>query len=237
MMKAHSSHGLAPVDFMADLTKTNPGFAPGFERFLLLPGMEFGARQQWWGAGGLRPFLHEGVDLCLFRTRDDRFCRVDDTIQVPLSHPGEVAGVITDFLGKTVIVRHEPGPVRNEEAFFSFYGHVKPADDLAAGDVIKAGDVFATIAKVETDKSPIPPHLHVSAAWCRLLPPADILTWSVLNRINRSAFIDPLDLLGISYEMIITETVWPVHGMPGCGDDARAFFKSFPETGGRKNIA
>lgn len=211
------SGGLAPVNFAAALTRANPGFVSGFERFLFLPGMEFGAGQQWWGAGDRRLFSHEGVDLCLFRTRDDRLCRVDDTVQVPFCYPGKVAGVIADFLGKTVIVRHEVSPARDENAFFMLYGHVTPVEDLAPGDVIKTGEIFARIADVVTKKSLLSPHLHVSAAWCRRLPPVRTLTWPLLNRIDRSAFMDPLDLLDICWEMISPETAGPVHRIPAAG--------------------
>lgn len=91
------------IDFIKNMEAANAGFAPEFNRFVFLPGMEFGAMKQWWGNGGSRPFPHEGADLCLFRTMSNLLYRIDDNIRVPVIYPGKISGIIPDFLGETVI--------------------------------------------------------------------------------------------------------------------------------------
>jgi hypothetical protein len=209
--------GFIPSGFIDRMMAENRLLAAGFDCFVFLPGMGFGSMEKWWPPAGRRTFSHEGIDLFLFRTRGNVLFRLDETIRVPLIHPGEIVGLIPDFLGHTVIARHrKPGSGREDE-FYTLYGHVAPDASLAVGDKLNGGEIFARIADVDGRSTRLPAHLHISAAWCRRLPPVDTLTWPLLNRTDRAAFIDPMDLLGIAFETINPAQAGPLHRIPKCG--------------------
>lgn len=216
-MNADFSDVFVPSGFVNRLVAANRLSAAGFDRFVFLPGMGFGAMEKWWPPAGRRTFSHEGVDLCLFQTRSNLLFRLDETIRVPLIHPGKIVGLIPDFIGKTVIASHRVSGNGHEDEFYTFYGHVTPDTHLAVGDTLNSGDIFARITDADIRRTRLPAHLHVSAAWCRRLPSAETLTWPLLNRMNRAAFIDPLYLLAIPYETITPAAVGPFHRIPKCG--------------------
>jgi hypothetical protein len=208
--------GFRSGGFAEKLAAENHLSTLGFDRFVFLPGMGFDVVKQWWSPTGQRPFSHEGVDLCLFQTHGKGLLRLDETIRVPLMHPGRIVAIIPDFLDRTVIVRHGRHGMA-EEDFYTFYGHVTPNAQMAVGDALDEGEVFARIADVDLGRTRLPAHLHVSAAWCRRLPPVENLTWPLLNRTARSAFFDPLSMLAVPYEVITPSAAGPLHKIPKCG--------------------
>ncbi len=216
-MNADIKDGFIPSDFVNRLVATNRLSASGFDRFVFLPGMGFCTMEKWWPPAGRRTFSHEGIDLCLFQTRSNLLFRLDETIRVPLIHPGKIVGLIPDFLGKTVIASHRMSGSGQKDEFYTFYGHVTPDSHLAVGDTLNSGGIFARIADVDIRRTRLPAHLHVSAAWRRLLPSVETLTWPLLNRMDRSAFIDPMDLLAVPYETISPAAAGPFYRIPKCG--------------------
>lgn len=192
---------MGTTPFVDDLAAYNRLERFGFVRFVFFPGMLFDTRQSWWGQGRFRPETHEGVDLCLFESAGGAIRRLDDTIGVPAAFAGRVVRIMDDFMGKTVVVAHAPEN-RSGARRLTLYAHIRPDDQLAVGDDLTVGAVFARIAPVRSTKTPLPPHLHLSFARQAALPPIDELEWPVLNRVDRRAFYDPLPVLGCDYRLM-----------------------------------
>ena len=112
-------------EFVSHLIRINKLDVFDFERFIFFQGMLFGSEKKWWGKKGVRRSLHEGLDLCFFEnTGNDKF-RLDETTDIPMIYDGRVAHITDDFLGKTVISRHQSGDPNHSE-ILSLYGHLNP---------------------------------------------------------------------------------------------------------------
>ncbi|MFC1523619.1 hypothetical protein ACFL6N_02390 [Thermodesulfobacteriota bacterium] len=58
----------AMARFSDNLIHCNQLESQGFASWLFHPGMLTGADQQWWDECNRRQVLHEGLDLCWYRT-------------------------------------------------------------------------------------------------------------------------------------------------------------------------
>ena len=67
-----------------------------------------------------------------------------------------------------------------------------PDKNLKTGDHLRAGEIFARIAGFANKKKRLVPHIHISLADPRRLPPANRLEWEFLNTVDRAVFFDPL---------------------------------------------
>ena len=74
--------------------------AAGFDEWIFLPGMMFRAQDKWWGDRGKREKAHEGIDLCLYKDRQDRIQRLKKNAKIPVMYSGKIVGILDDFLGK-----------------------------------------------------------------------------------------------------------------------------------------
>ena len=206
---------LPKSEFISHLVRINKLNACDFARFIFFQGMMFGSEKKWWGTKGLRGSLHEGLDLCFFENACHEYFRLDETVKVPMLYDGRVEHITDDFLGKTVITSHffdDP----DQPSLLSLYGHLNPDKNLKIGDEIKEGQVFARIsgfkkqiagfkkriAGLENSKKSLLPHLHISLARPEMLPPATHLEWEFLNSVDRSVFIDPLNVISPQYTII-----------------------------------
>jgi hypothetical protein len=187
--------------FVSRLIEVNFLTAFGFDRFLFFPGMLFNANEKWWGKGGLRAASHEGLDMCFFAGTIGEKFRLDETIQVPMVYDGIIVHIMDDFLGKTVVTRHDFGSTFSGPVL-SLYGHTQPDPHLQIGDRIKQGEVFALISDAGKRSKLLPPHLHITLAKAWMLPPAGQLTWEMLNGVDRSVFMDPLVILDVDYSVM-----------------------------------
>jgi len=192
---------LPKSEFVSHLIRINQLAAYDFDRFVFFQGMLFGSEKRWWGAAGLRGTSHEGLDLCFFESIGHEYFRLDESVKLPMLYDGRVEHITEDFLGKTVITRHNfEDP--NQPALLSLYGHLIPDKNLTIGDEIKQGQGFAKIAGFEKQKKILLPHMHISLARPDLLPPANRLEWEFLNTVDRSVFIDPLYAISPQYTVI-----------------------------------
>lgn len=187
------------MTFIDRLIALNRLDRPGFKRWLFYPGMLFGSRRTWWGAGRSRPFTHEGLDVCFFEATDGRRYRLDPAVRVPAGEDGTVVAVIDDFIGKTIVCTHAnnwgaAAPV------YILYAHVAPSAGLTPGAALRKGEPLAHIASADPGKTPLPPHLHLSVirrdALPHPFPPS--FGWPYINRLDRGAFFDPLSLAGLT---------------------------------------
>ena len=78
----------------------------GFKGWVFCPGMLFNSTDKWWGDQGKRDKPHEGLDLCLYKDREDKILRLGEKAKVPVIYDGIVVRIVDDFLGKSVIIEH-----------------------------------------------------------------------------------------------------------------------------------
>ena len=171
----------------------------GYGSLLFFPGMLFESRQKWWGRGGMRDQSHEGVDICFFADACGKRFRLDETIRIPAAFDGQVVRIIPDFLGSTVILAHQ---TEETGAFlFILYAHIRPDAGLCKGRHLSAGQTFAAIAPPLANKV-MPPHLHLSMMDARSTPQLESLDWPLLNGLDRSRFMDPLEMIDGNWQMM-----------------------------------
>jgi len=167
-----------------------------FKEWVFCPGMLFQANTQWWGDRGDRTTPHEGLDLCYYRDRDDRIQSLDHSTQIPAMCGGTVVGIIRDFLGLSLVLRHEiSGDERR--VFWTMYGHTDPKSEIQIGRVVREGETIARLAHTR-DSARVRAHLHLSIG----LVPADFsfegLDWSTIGDPELVTLVDPLPAIGRS---------------------------------------
>ncbi len=172
------------------LARTNGLKGAGFTAWCFLPGMGFGATEQWWGRGGIRPASHEGVDFRLYLDANGKERELPARALVPAAAAGRVVRIQPDFLGHTIWLRHaptDPDGWRHHTA----YGHVVPVPELVVGSTVAAGEIIARVAGPPPRPAAVPPHLHFTVA--RLAPAlsADHLSWANAHQSAIMQLIDP----------------------------------------------
>jgi murein DD-endopeptidase MepM/ murein hydrolase activator NlpD len=185
---------LKPTRFCEILVRENALDKRGFKRWVFRAGMLFEARDKWWGDGGKRGSPHEGVDFCFYRDRRDRLRRLSQAARVPVMYDGVVAGIISDFLGKSVIVRHPCQRVYGGE-LVSIYAHTKPNDDVDVGTAVAEGQLIATLAHTEGAKAGTGPHLHLSLGWTVNGYAWQSFDWKTIGTSDTLRLLDPLQVM------------------------------------------
>ncbi|MCA1766478.1 MAG: hypothetical protein LC633_09595 [Desulfobulbaceae bacterium] len=180
--------------FTANLLALNRTAVSGFGKWLFKPGMAYGERRKWWDNRTLRPKGHEGVDLASYLDREGRECRLGSGIIVPPLHPGRLAGTIADFMGRTVIVKHE---ITNRRGLvlFGFYAHLLPAGDLETGKLLPA---TGGLGKIAPGNESCPAHLHISTAWLASGYPIEQFDWSRFEESKAFVPCNPVDFLPLA---------------------------------------
>lgn len=166
----------------------------GFKGWVFYPGMLFNATDKWWGDEGKRDNPHEGLDLCLYKDRENTILRLGEKAKVPAIYDGIVVRVIDDFLGKSVIMEHLFSGF-DSNRFCTIYGHTIPEDNLHVGKIVKEGDVIATLADSSRSKTNIFPHLHISLGWISKVTSYDRLEWKNIGAPNMLTLLDPLQII------------------------------------------
>ncbi len=180
--------------FFADLLAGNQPQMAGFRNWLFKPGMEFGARETWWGARKPRPAPHEGIDLYCFADAAGRIRQLDAATRIPATFAGTIARISRDFLGQSIFLRHEIFAADGRQ-LITAYGHTRPLAELALGQTVAAGEIIGAIA-AGPDKNPkIPGHLHITLAWVSASLPSAGLSWKNLGAGRNITLIDPLTIL------------------------------------------
>lgn len=172
----------------------------GFEEWVFHPAMLFRARNKWWGNQGRRSSPHEGLDLCLFRTKDGEVRRLGEDTKIPVMFDGVIVKVGDDFLGKSIYVRHSIGNGEGSQ-LHTVYGHTRPCEGMHPGQVLTEGDVLGPIATGKA-RSRIPSHLHISVAWIPESLDSEGLDWEVIGNPGLVALMDPLRVIGCQYSIL-----------------------------------
>jgi hypothetical protein len=181
--------------FTGDFIRENGLNEEAFRDWVLYGGMLFRSSDKWWGDMGRRSTPHEGLDLCLYRNHEERIYNITKGMNIPVLYEGIVAGIINDFIGESIIVRHYTPDSSNKE-FCTIYGHTAPKDYICTGRIVRAGEIIATVAGSSGPKPVISPHLHISIGY----PPSgeisyNTLNWDDIGDTNKITLIDPLQVI------------------------------------------
>jgi murein DD-endopeptidase MepM/ murein hydrolase activator NlpD len=74
---------------------------------------------------------------------------------------GEVAAIVDDFIGNTVVIRHGAMVRSNGDVFYTFLSHIMPL--AAKHEVVAKGQLIGRIGKSTRTTAPL--HLHLTGAW------------------------------------------------------------------------
>ena len=166
----------------------------GFIGWAFCTGMLFHSTDKWWGDWKNRDNPHEGLDLCLYKDRQDAILRLKDKAKVPAIYDGTVVGIIDDFLGKSIFMEHIFSD-SDHNRLCTIYGHTIPKDHLHVGDIVKEGDIIATLADSSRFKINIFPHLHISLGWTSKTISYNRLDWKNIGDPNTLTLLDPLQII------------------------------------------
>lgn len=173
----------------------------GFEEWVFHPGMLFDSHVKWWDDQGYRDRSHEGLDLCLYRTKDGEVRHLGDGAKIPVMYGGEVIKVGDDFLGSSVYICHSIYSNHGEQ-LLTVYGHIKPDDGVYPGKVLREGDLLGTIAEIRTRRVGISPHVHISLAWIFKNLSYEKLDWVYISDTRVAVLLNPLEVIGCRYSIL-----------------------------------
>ncbi|MBI5056500.1 MAG: M23 family metallopeptidase [Nitrospirae bacterium] len=167
-----------------------------FKEWVFYKGMLFDDLNKWWGDQGRRDTPHEGVDFCFYKDGQGGVHRLNEDMKIPVMYDGVFAGIINDFLGKSVIIEHKL-PDNDQIRWCTIYGHTNPVDGLHAGMVVREGDVIATVSGKA--RAGIIPHLHISTGWSSEVVQYAQLDWEIISARKILRLLDPLQLIDSVY--------------------------------------
>ncbi len=193
--------------------------------WLFYPGMLFGSCDKWWADWGTRYTPHEGLDITFYRKKIDDAIRSDNSscgcdilsfdssVVIPAMFDGTVLNICKDFLGQSVVIRHQAlnqvlsnnrnsccnsysycdsniGSIGNltikddkDSEIVFVYSHILAESGLNVGQMVKKGQIIGNVADTSMRKSGIPSHLHISIA--------EVLTKIAFADLNWELFADP----------------------------------------------
>jgi len=172
----------------------------GFKEWIFHPAMLFGSHCKWWGDLGKRERLHEGLDLCLYRTKAGDIHYLDERTKIPVIFKGQVVKVGEDFLGESVFVSHGAYD-SNGSQLHTIYGHIKACDHIRPGERLSEGDIIGSIADARKSDGEVPHHLHVSVAWIPSTVHSQELRWQMVGDLTKVVLLDPLRVIECPYSI------------------------------------
>jgi hypothetical protein len=173
----------------------------GFREWIFHPAMLFGSLDKWWRDLGKRQAPHEGLDLCLYRTREGNINHLAGETRIPVIFEGQVVKVTDDFLGESVFVGHDAYD-SNGRRLYTIYGHIKPGRHISPRESLGEGDTIGVIAKTGNRRAAIPRHLHISVAWIPDIMPVSELGWQTINDPTKVVLLDPLNVIECPYSIV-----------------------------------
>jgi hypothetical protein len=175
----------------------------GFKEWIFHPAMLFGSLYKWWDDLGKRQGPHEGLDLCLYRTKEGNINYLPGGTKIPVIFEGQVVKVSADFLGESIFVSHG-AYASNGNRLYTIYGHIKPGNHICPGMRLSEGDFIGVITDTRNSGVVIPNHLHVSVAWIPDTMHVPDLGWQTINDPTKVVLLDPLSVIECPY-LIMSE--------------------------------
>jgi len=187
--------------FTAMLIEENALDRSGFESWIFCHGMLFNSPDKWWGDHGLRDCPHEGIDLCLYRDRSQKICRIDEKTRIPVMHAGVIKAMFKDYLGRAIVIEHEKFD-SDAARFISCYAHTKPQANIEAGMSVKEGDIIATLADTSRSRANIIPHLHFSLGCPSKSFSYKSFVWNIIRDPEQIILLDPLPVIDWPFQAL-----------------------------------
>ena len=160
--KKRAEQAVVPAEIVSDFEEWLERLTreSGFDAWRFRPGMCFGDQTEWWGARGRRRTEHEGLDF-VEGFRDQAVSLIPEGTPVHALASGELAAVLDDFMGKTVVVRHPALTRPGGEVFHTLFSHIQTEPSLP--DCLDKNSILGRVGKKPGVY--IRPHLHLSCAW------------------------------------------------------------------------
>ena len=149
----------------------------GFESWVFRAGKLFGACTEWWGDQNRRYAEHEGIDFAEGRDSDGLLRPMPEGTPVRAIEDGEIAVVLDDFLGKTILIRHSQTVNKQGSVLYTQYSHILPVEFPASA--VAKGQLLGRVGRMTRSK--VPAHFHFAAAWVPQTLPPSALTLSHLH--------------------------------------------------------
>jgi murein DD-endopeptidase MepM/ murein hydrolase activator NlpD len=172
----------------------------GFQEWIFHPGMLLGVHSKWWGKPEKRDRLHEGLDLCAYRTEQGAIHYLNEQTKIPVMFKGRVVNVCDDFLGESMFVRHDACN-SNGRRLYTIYGHIKPHHSIQPGNSLDEGDIIGTLTRTGAVDRAIPYHLHISVAWILETLHSENLDWQIMGDPAAVVLLDPLRSIECPYSI------------------------------------
>jgi murein DD-endopeptidase MepM/ murein hydrolase activator NlpD len=167
LVRARPPDSIIP-DFLQWLSRLTA--ESGFTRWVFRGGMLFGDRIEWWKDCVRRRTEHEGIDFAEGSRPGENIKSVPRGTTIRAIADGEIVGIMNDFLGKTVVIRHQ-NTDETDAIFYTLLSHIQP--HAGRGDFVAGGQIIGEIG-VSTNAG-VPAHLHLSGAWIpRTIHPGEI---------------------------------------------------------------
>jgi murein DD-endopeptidase MepM/ murein hydrolase activator NlpD len=165
--------------------------------------MLFKAPSTWWGTQGKRKKIHEGLDLGFYKNQKKEIIGFDDSTRIPTIYDGVIVGIFNDFLGKSVLIKHEISSADNG-TLCTIFGHLNPEKEIYPGMRVEEGEIIASVASSGTSR--VSSHLHISMGWSKKEITEEFLDWKVISSSETLKLIDPLEIIG-KYSLVSTSTL------------------------------
>jgi hypothetical protein len=185
---------MGATGFSGHFAKANGLGERDFVEWVLCPGMLFGASGEWWGDRRRRRTPHEGLDLCYYTDGRGGLHSLDKGARIPALYDGMVVCIIDDFLGRSLIVNHDPADTVATR-FCTIYAHTEPESDICIGRMVVQGEVIASVAGVGKPRSKARPHVHISAGLVPRDTPWGELDWKNMGDPGVMTLLDPLQFV------------------------------------------
>ncbi len=145
--------------------------------------------------------MHEGLDLCLYRTEEGDIHYVEENTKIPLLFKGQVVKIVGDFLGESVFIRHSIYDSDGSQ-LYTIYGHIKHDVNIHPGDKLSEGEIIGVIADKRKGGEVIPQHLHISVAWITNTVHQHELGWQMMGDPTIAVLLDPLSVIECPYSIV-----------------------------------
>ncbi len=167
--------------------------------WLFYPGMLQDSPDKWWDDWYSRRTLHEGLDICFFRSTASAASTASQIYtlapgsNVPAMAEGTLLNIADDLLGQSLVVSYSP-PGAGATDLILVYSHLTVDPALCVGNRIQKGQIIAQTFDTRTKGSKLLSHLHLSCIDLLKERPGHTLNWDLFPRRDQVNFINPFFL-------------------------------------------